>query len=178
MNERIKELAEQAGQYAVSDNASMLFDAWKKRYTEKFAELIAGEVFAVLNDGTMAGEHYARKIEQQLGVSERDTLFMSDAPSIAWPKSRDVGRLDDMHQNAHLRVGLDGDNDVYLSIWNEDGGADIEFCTPGSGGGKSPRTREALIALMVAIEADNKETPHKDWWALRSARASSQEGSA
>jgi hypothetical protein len=43
MNERIKELAEQASLYAVSDNSSMLFDVWKKRYTEKFAELIIRE---------------------------------------------------------------------------------------------------------------------------------------
>ena len=43
MNERIKELAEQAGVYAVSDNSSMVFEVWKKRYTEKFAELIVLE---------------------------------------------------------------------------------------------------------------------------------------
>jgi hypothetical protein len=43
MNERIQELAEQASLYAVSDNSSMLFDVWKKRYTEKFAELIIRE---------------------------------------------------------------------------------------------------------------------------------------
>lgn len=43
MNERIKELAEQADIYARSDNSSMLYDVWKKRYTEKFAELIVQE---------------------------------------------------------------------------------------------------------------------------------------
>ena len=43
MNDRIKELAEQASLYAVSDNSSMVFDVWKKRYTEKFAELIIQE---------------------------------------------------------------------------------------------------------------------------------------
>ena len=43
MNERIRELAEQAELYAVSDNSSMLFDVWKKRYNEKFAELIVRE---------------------------------------------------------------------------------------------------------------------------------------
>jgi hypothetical protein len=34
----------------------------------------------------------------------------------------------------------------------------IEFCTY-SGGGRSPKTREAILALMDAIEADNKENP-------------------
>ena len=43
MNERIKELAEQADLYARSDNSSMLFENFQKRYTEKFAELIVRE---------------------------------------------------------------------------------------------------------------------------------------
>jgi len=84
-----------------------------------------------------------------------------------WPKERDVGRIGDMSQSASLRVGLDADNDVYLTVCDDDGSAALEFCCPGSGGGKSPRTREALIALMVAMEADNAETPSRDWWALR-----------
>ncbi len=87
-----------------------------------------------------------------------------------WPKQKDVGRYGDMHPDNHLRVGLDSDNDVYLSVWGNHG-ADIEFCVPGAGGGKSPRTREALIALMVAIEADNAETPALDFWARRATGA-------
>jgi hypothetical protein len=43
MNERIRELAEQAELYAVRDNSSMLLENWKKHYTEKFAELIVKE---------------------------------------------------------------------------------------------------------------------------------------
>ena len=86
-----------------------------------------------------------------------------------WPNARDVGRIGDMSPTARLRVGLDSDNDVYLSICDEDGEATMEFCTSGSGGGKSPRTREALIALMVAMEADNRDDPRRDWWARRSA---------
>tara|TARA_Y100000782_G_scaffold18824_1_gene19649 strand:- start:1452 stop:1757 length:306 start_codon:yes stop_codon:yes gene_type:complete len=51
-----------------------------------------------------------------------------------WPASTDVGRFGDMSQFAHLRVGLDGDNDVYVSVYDDKGGASIEFCVPGSGG--------------------------------------------
>ena len=86
-----------------------------------------------------------------------------------FPKAKDVGRIGDMSPTARLRVGLDGDCDVYLSIRDEKGEATVEFCTAGAGGGKSPRTREALIALMVAMEADNAEDPRRDWWARRSA---------
>ena len=84
-----------------------------------------------------------------------------------WPKERDVGRYDDMSQKGHIRVGLDSDNDVYVSVWDEDGGASVEFCTSFSGGGKSPNTRKALINLMIAIEKDNAETPNFDWWKRR-----------
>lgn len=90
-----------------------------------------------------------------------------------WPKARDVGRFGDMSPHASLRVGLDSDNDVYVSAWDTDGGASIEFCCPGAGGGKSSRTRMALIALMVAMEADNAADPGKDWWALRACPDSS-----
>lgn len=115
----------------------------------------------------------ARRITAALNATAHLTVeqieAMGNAASSAtpWPKQRDVGRLDDMHPGAHLRVGLDADNDVYVSIWNGEDGANIEFCCPGAGDGKSPRTREALVALMVAMEADNADSPGKDWWALR-----------
>lgn len=91
--------------------------------------------------------------------------------AVQWPQERDVGRIGDMSKVASLRVGLDADNDVYVSIANEEGMADVEFCVPGSGGGKSPRTRAALISLMVAMEADNAETPSRDWWKAREGTA-------
>ena len=54
-----------------------------------------------------------------------------------------------------LRVLLDSDNDVIVAIWPKgEPSASVEFCTPGAGGGKSPETREALIALMCAMERD------------------------
>ncbi|MGE8376550.1 MAG: hypothetical protein ACN6N5_14560, partial [Diaphorobacter nitroreducens] len=56
-------------------------------------------------------------------------------------------------------------------VRDERGGATIEFCTPGSGGGKSSRTRMALLAVMVAMEADNAADPGRDWWAERNHAA-------
>ena len=94
----------------------------------------------------------------------------------------ELDRAHDLSPAGHLRVGLDSDNDVYVSVWDEDGGASVEFCNPGGGGGgASSRTREALIALMVAMEADNAERPDKDWWARRGVvahQAQSLEGGA
>lgn len=92
------------------------------------------------------------------------------APAITWPKARDVGRLGDMSPDAHIRVGLDSDNDVFVSVWDGQRGGSVEFCNGGGGGGQSMRTRLALIALMVAIEADNAEKPRFDWWAVRNGQ--------
>ena len=48
MNSRIKELSEQADLYARSDNSSMLFENYQKRYTEKLAQLIAQECVDII----------------------------------------------------------------------------------------------------------------------------------
>jgi hypothetical protein len=87
--------------------------------------------------------------------------------TVVWPKSKDVGRYGDMSPSAHMRVGLDSDNDAYVSVWDEHGGGYVEFCNGGSGGGSSMKTRLALIDLMVAMEEDNAARPDKDWWARR-----------
>lgn len=85
-----------------------------------------------------------------------------------WPKERRVGRREDMSPTGHLEVMLDGDSDVIVAVTTGSGvddfaQASVEFCTVGVGGGGSPRTRAALIALMLAIEADNAESPRKAW---------------
>lgn len=89
-------------------------------------------------------------------------------PEVAMPKEREVARIGDMHTRHALRVGFDGDSDVYLSTTSPEGEG-VEFCTIGSGGGKSPRTRNALVALMVAMEADNADDPRRDWLKQRLA---------
>lgn len=77
MNERIKELAEQADLYARSDNSSMLFENFQKRYTEKLAELIvkecAKQVSATDLEDVEGGDYEVlqavkRQIETHFGV--------------------------------------------------------------------------------------------------------------
>lgn len=83
---------------------------------------------------------------------------------IQWPKADRVERRDDMSASGKLTVMLQRDGDVVVNVckgetvqeWES---ATVEFCAGGGGGGRSMRTREALIALMVAMEADNAERP-------------------
>lgn len=89
------------------------------------------------------------------------------AEMITWPKSDRVQRRDDMSTTGKLTVMLQRDGDVVVNIsqgekFEEFESATVEFCAGGGGGGRSMRTREALIALMVAIEADNAERPIPD----------------
>ena len=76
MNERIRQLAEQANLYARSDNSSMLFENYQKRYTEKFAELIVEECLYIVEgeDDGSADTKSVRlamiRMKQHFGVEE------------------------------------------------------------------------------------------------------------
>jgi hypothetical protein len=82
---------------------------------------------------------------------------------------KSVKRCEDMRPigKGWLEVFREDDGDMIVVVSCYDGElstrswkqASIQFCTIGSGGGKSPRTLEALYALMAAIEEDNKNLP-------------------
>lgn len=107
-------------------------------------------------------------IGRELEVSDALSTLrqLGKEPTPAHPTAQEVARIGDMSPSHALRVGLDGDGDVYLSTTTGTGEG-VEFCTVGTGGGKSPHTHAALVALMVAIEADNAADPGRDWWARR-----------
>lgn len=105
-------------------------------------------------------------------ITRHASVTYGGAGSRAEPQERaaaqEVARIGDMDQRHALRVGFDGDGDIYLST-TAPPGSGVEFCTTGTGGGKSPNTYNALVALMVAIEADNQQDPKRDWIAKRNA---------
>ncbi len=75
--------------------------------------------------------------------------------TIAWPQDKSAKRVEDMGEG-YLRLVLDSDNDVVVAVWDGQRSASVEFCNPGAcGGGRSPKTRAALINLMTAIEQDH-----------------------
>lgn len=75
-----------------------------------------------------------------------------------------VERREDMSPSGRLRLTLQVDGDVMVTVvpdpdapdWERDS---VEFCSCGMGGGKSPRTLQALRDLAVAMEQDNVENP-------------------
>lgn len=97
----------------------------------------------------------------QLARASASSAQAEPAP-VAFPKQRDLFLSDDMEQG-QLRVMFDGDNDVIVAIWpNGAPSASVEFCNSFNGGGKSPETRKALIALMCAMERDGATNSPRD----------------
>lgn len=76
-------------------------------------------------------------------------------------------RKEDMSPDGFLDVFIDtDDNDIHVTVCGEghDGEmviASVEFCCTGMGGGKSPKTREALRNLFKAIKEDNAQSPSR-----------------
>lgn len=108
-------------------------------------------------------EHAVRAIEYRMATLTEEGKR---------PKGREIARIGDMSPTDALRVGFDNEGDICLSTTNPLEG--VEFCTTGSGGGKSPKTRAALIALMVAMEEDNAQDASRDWWAMRNKKTSGE----
>jgi hypothetical protein len=75
-----------------------------------------------------------------------------------------VSRQGDMGEGLKLQLLRDGDGDIIVCILpanHKFSDAALEFCVPGTGGGRSPRTFEALQALMKAMELDARERPER-----------------
>lgn len=78
-------------------------------------------------------------------------------------KPMNVERLESMSPNGFLRLHIQEDGDVIITIAESDqsGGFDaiasVEFCTPFGGGGGSSRTHKALVELAKAMAEDNAD---------------------
>jgi hypothetical protein len=73
-------------------------------------------------------------------------------------------RVEDMSPDGKLFLIQQEDGDIVVTIASKDSGdrfqtATVEFCLPGSGGGRSSHTLKALRQLILAIQQDNEEWP-------------------
>lgn len=82
---------------------------------------------------------------------------------------RETARYEDMSPDGYLKVTQCRDGDIIVGVYRKATdeyderpcGVHVEFCTVGGGGGHCPNTRRALVALMDAIDKDNKEDPRR-----------------
>lgn len=65
-------------------------------------------------------------------------------------------RFEDMSPDGRLQIFLEPDGDVVIGIVKDGIMTSVEFCSPGSGGGRSRNTIMALRQLAIAMEKDNK----------------------
>lgn len=96
-------------------------------------------------------------------AKKRYTQREAEQPFV-FSKSDMVTRYEDMSIDGFMRLFRQDDGDIIVSLFRGGRGGrakmcDVEFCEPGSGGGRSSHTRKALMALMVAMEKDNEERP-------------------
>lgn len=121
---------------------------------------VIDEAASVLTDGGVPfGETVAGRqvIAMARAFCEAEEKRVS-APRM--PVGQFVVRKEDMSQNGRLRLIKEDDGDICVAVIDGLGEmADIQFCVPGIGGGKSPRTLAALEELGLAIMDDNKADP-------------------
>lgn len=109
-----------------------------------------------LADGGRFGDSFAGA---QVIEAARELLQQAGQAPEPLPLGVFFERREDMGQG-RLRLILDGDADVCVAVISDEGVmADVEFCVPYSGGGRSPMVREALLALCRAIQAENASNP-------------------
>lgn len=75
-------------------------------------------------------------------------------------------RHGDMSREHYLALVIQDDGDVIVQVYGADitraaRSASVEFCVPGTGGGRSSRVRKALLELAEAIALDNAEDPER-----------------
>lgn len=76
------------------------------------------------------------------------------------PCNKFIVRKEDMSDSGRLRLLRQEDGDMCVAIIEDDGTmASVEFCSVGLGGGRSPKTVQALRQLALAIMEDNQSEP-------------------
>lgn len=95
----------------------------------------------------------------QVIEAARELLQQSEQVDDSLPLCEFFERREDMG-SGRMRLILDGDSDVCVAVISDEGEmADVEFCVPFSGGGRSPKVRQALLDLCRAIRDENASNP-------------------
>lgn len=105
----------------------------------------------ILDDGsrfveTALGEKVVRELKRLQAIDDKPLM----------PYNEVIHRKEDMSCIGQLTLFRQEDGDIVVGITDKEGYmSSVEFCVPGSGGGKSPHTLKALSHLGIAMIKDN-----------------------
>lgn len=108
------------------------------------------------NGGRLETDYFGHQV---IAAAEAHLVTLERQSSPPIPVLKFFERRDDMGQG-RLRMIMDGDADVIIEVVSTEGESlALEFCTAVTGGGRSPKVREALHDLMKAIRDENETNP-------------------
>ncbi|WP_439126362.1 MAG: hypothetical protein ACNJA3_27480 (plasmid) [Pseudomonas rhizophila] len=108
------------------------------------------------NGGRLETDYFGHQV---IAAAEAHLVTVERQSSPPIPLLEFFERPDDMGQG-RLRMIMDGDADVIIEVISIEGESlALEFCTSVTGGGRSPKVREALYNLMNAICDENETNP-------------------
>ena len=99
----------------------------------------------------------AEEFKAQVGALIQGMYFGQEPhPAEGLEPRKFYERKGDMSPDSKLQLLIEDDGDVIVSIHHtEHLSSSIQFCSVGNGGGRSPETRTALLALCHAMNRDN-----------------------
>lgn len=108
------------------------------------------------NGGRLETDYFGHQV---IAAAEAHLVTLERQSSPPIPLLEFFERKDDMGLG-RLRMIMDGDADVIIEVISTEGESlALEFCTSVTGGGRSPKVREALYNLMNAIRDENETNP-------------------
>lgn len=108
------------------------------------------------NGGRLETDYFGHQV---IAAAEAHLVSVERHMSPPIPLLEFFERKDDMGLG-RLRMIMDGDADVIIEVISTEGESlALEFCTSVTGGGRSPKVREALFNLMKAIRDENETNP-------------------
>jgi len=124
-------------------------------------------VESILDRAKRSTESKAHIIRPKPDETEENGLYIDKLlETLDWEKiwgsitsAINYERFEDDTIDGYLSVCVGSDGDAWIKTHSKEFASALRFRECGGGGGQSSRTRKGLLVLMMAIDADNKETP-------------------
>lgn len=157
-----------SGRMVIGSYAQAMADRCRKLAAELEAEESAAQEMRRVSLESLGVQACRQEDRQMLATPAGAEMVCCAARAMVetepFPRERRVQRIEDMSPRGYLELYIEEDGDIIVTSCGMDHGlvepgSSVQFCVAGSGGGRSSRTRRALLDLMVAMEKDNEEHP-------------------